>query len=78
MKKSLHMYNQSAVCLLFYRPYGWIAPLSWHWHYPPSKPIDWKKYSKDTDYNMGRITIPEKKYKTAAWLVSNCATGLFD
>ena len=27
---------------------------------------------------MGRITIPEKKYKTAAWLVSNCATGLFD
>jgi len=58
----------------FYRPYGWIAPLSWHWHYPPAKPIDWKKYSKDTAYNRDRIIIPEKKYKSAAWLVSNCAT----
>ena len=24
-----------------------------------------------------RIIVTEKKYKSAAWLVSNCATGLF-
>ena len=29
----------------FYRPYGWIAPKNWKWHYPPSKPLDWDKYS---------------------------------
>ena len=64
---------------IFNRPYGWIAPLTWHWHYPPSVPINWKKYSEETDYKyMGtRIIVTEKKYKFAAWLVSNCATGLF-
>ena len=64
---------------IFNRPYGWIAPLTWHWHYPPSVPINWKKYSEETDYKyMGtRIIVTEKKYKSVAWLVSNCATGLF-
>ena len=28
----------------FYRPYGWIAPKHWNWHYPPVIPVDWKLY----------------------------------
>ena len=77
-KKDQVTHNYLVISLPFYRPYGWIAPLTWHWHYPPSTPLNWKKYSKETDYKyMGtRIIVAEKKYKSAAWLVSNCATGL--
>ena len=74
------MPSHQLVCLHYYRPYGWIAPLTWNWHYPPSAPINWKKYSDETDYQyLGtRIIVTEKKYKSAAWLVSNCFTGLFN
>ena len=73
------MSSHQLVCLHHYRPYGWIAPLTWNWHYPPSAPINWKKYSEETDnYNVSRIIVTEKKYKSAAWMVSNCATGLFN
>ena len=35
----------------FHRPYGWVAPKSWAWHYPASgnQSIDWSQYPmKDT------------------------------
>ena len=27
-----------------YRPYGWIAPKNWKWHYPPVESVNWDQY----------------------------------
>ena len=72
----------------FYRPYGWIAPKNWDWHYAPREPIPWEEYMKQPpnadnadlfdDLSLeaihDRIGQKSKKKVIAAWLVSNCHT----
>ena len=39
------LYKRYAIILAFiYRPYGWIAPKEWKWHYPPVEPVNWEQY----------------------------------
>ncbi len=56
----------------FYRPYGWIAPKNWDWHYPKSalNNISWSQYPRQS----GLVKNFKHKLKRAAWLVSNCHT----
>lgn len=56
-----------------YRPYGWVAPKNWEFHYAPKKSINWSQNAtKQTD----STTLPgvTHKVKKVAWLVSNCHT----
>ena len=59
----------------FHRPYGWVAPKDWKWHYAASsnKSIDWSKYPIPTAKSQ-MISTNNAKKKPVAWLVSNCHT----
>ena len=39
----------------FYRPYGWVAPKNWTWHYPKdSAEQNWSQYSTNITHSMLR------------------------
>lgn len=41
----------------FYRPYGWVAPKNWTWHYPKdSAEQNWSQYFTNTTHSMLRVT----------------------
>ena len=61
----------------FHRPYGWIAPRNWTWHYPSSSAQEnWSQYHISSrsviDLKVKKSNLKDKK--TVAWLVSNCHT----
>ena len=61
---------------IFFRPYGWIAPKNWTWHYAPIKPIKWEKYMSTSSSELLKPkSMQPRKYESAAWLVSNCDTS---
>ena len=46
-----------------YRPYGWIAPKEWKWHYPPVEPVNWKQYM-----TSGKIIMDIQNLCFQIWL----------
>ena len=60
----------------FHRPYGWVAPKDWKWHYAASgnSSIDWSKYPMPTSSISQTISKNVTNKKPVAWLVSNCHT----
>ena len=57
----------------FYRPYGWIAPKNWTFHYPNrSAQENWSQYPIPSTLEVKIPNIKDKK--PVAWLVSNCHT----
>ena len=58
----------------FYRPYGWIAPKNWSWHYPDhSAQQNWSQYYINSSFQVNVSDVKTKK--PVAWLVSNCHTS---
>ena len=40
----------------FYRPYGWVAPKNWTWHYPKdSAEQNWSQYFTNITHSMLRV-----------------------
>ena len=60
----------------FFRPYGWVAPKDWKWHYPASTlpNLDWYQQYNYSLKSQNFVTKTEKKKKPVAWLVSHCHT----
>ncbi len=56
----------------FHRPYGWVAPKNWTWHYAASgKPdTDWSQFVIPKSLQLKNVT----NKKPIAWMVSNCHT----
>ena len=59
----------------FFRPYGWVAPKDWKWHYPSSTlpNLDWSKNYNSSSKSQHKYPNSKTK-KAVAWLVSNCHT----
>jgi len=61
----------------FYRPYGWVAPKEWKWHYAAATlpNLNWTTYSNPSlkqSITSNQHNTTSKK--PVAWLVSNCHT----
>ena len=59
----------------FFRPYGWIAPNDWKWHYPSSTlpSLNFSQYPIMSS-ELKNVSLINEKKKPVAWLVSNCRT----